>query len=490
MARFVFRAHIDIDQSIGSGPTDRPFECSLETTEIATEQLLQLDVVTIGLGHRHSEQTTVAVGGPVVALKTIENTLEIREGIVARISQSTTNSRDDVIDVMLDRSQVEIAFTTEGVVETLPADAERRFELADRRAVVAVTPKEIARALEDDIGVELLTGARLHDDMFVNLNRSFKDRSSIANACVRQAGRTSIRIRDKIGGVDPCFVLRRSPRVMPAKIVRFVIAIVMCLTTSLTFVGCRASKNDSNTDSRPLRVVSYNIKHGLGMDGVLDLDRVADVLRRLRPDVVLLQEVDEKTKRSGGLDQAAYLGKTLGMTPSFAPFMDYDGGRYGLATLSRFPVRKAEVVVLPPGKREPRSALIVTVDVHGLTVRVANAHFDWLADDTERLAQAHELREALADVNARDHPVVLGGDLNDVPASRTLKLLSEARADGAMRLVGPTVATFPSDEPIETIDHFLTGTSDRWKTHRVFVEAETVASDHRPVVADFEIDMR
>ena len=89
--------------------------------------------------------------------------------------------------------------------------------------------------------------------------------------------------------------------------------------------------------ARPtLRVVSSNIRHGVGMDGKLDLDRTAAVLRRLEPDLVALQEVDERCRRSGGVDQAAALGKALGMAHRFGEFMDHDGepGSESLAVLA------------------------------------------------------------------------------------------------------------------------------------------------------------
>ena len=54
---------------------------------------------------------------------------------------------------------------------------------------------------------------------------------------------------------------------------------------------------------RAVRVLTYNIHHGEGMDGKIDLERIAAVIKRLEPDVVALQEVDVKTTRSQGVDQ-------------------------------------------------------------------------------------------------------------------------------------------------------------------------------------------
>lgn len=84
-----------------------------------------------------------------------------------------------------------------------------------------------------------------------------------------------------------------------------------------------------------LRVVSYNIKHGRGNDNVVDLERTAGVIRAHRPDIVGLQEVDDRAERSGKVPQAEWLGKSLGLHYAFGRFMDYQGGAYGMAILTR-----------------------------------------------------------------------------------------------------------------------------------------------------------
>ncbi|MEM9378921.1 MAG: endonuclease/exonuclease/phosphatase family protein [Planctomycetota bacterium] len=257
-------------------------------------------------------------------------------------------------------------------------------------------------------------------------------------------------------------------------------------------IACSTPDRDAPAPSRGMRVVTYNIRHGFGMDGALDLERIARSLQPLGADVVLLQVVDERCERSGGVDQAAWLGERLGMTARFAPFMDFDGGRYGLATLSRLPVAASEVVTLPPGEREPRAALLVAVELSGRSVTVANAHLDWLDDDARRLAQAGELARSLR-AALRAGPVVLGGDLNDVPDSPTLRLLAAGEGSGGAGLVrvGPDGGTFSSEEPGRTIDHFLVGPpGDAWTVEGVRVVDERVASDHRPVVVDLGLGSR
>ena len=85
-----------------------------------------------------------------------------------------------------------------------------------------------------------------------------------------------------------------------------------------------------------LTVVTYNIKHGRGMDNVVDLKRTTAVLALLDADIIGLQEVDRLVDRSEDVDQPEFLGNQLDLESAFGAFMDYQGGEYGMAILSRF----------------------------------------------------------------------------------------------------------------------------------------------------------
>ncbi|HZW09617.1 MAG TPA: endonuclease/exonuclease/phosphatase family protein [Phycisphaerales bacterium] len=229
-----------------------------------------------------------------------------------------------------------------------------------------------------------------------------------------------------------------------------------------------------------LRVLTYNIHHGEGADGVLDLERIAGVINGASADLVALQEVDQGAVRTGGVDQAAELGRLTGMHHAFAPFMEFDGGRYGLAILSKHPIQSTQVIALPTGRHEPRTALAAEVMIPGrASVTFVCAHLDWLESDTERFAQA----EALARSLEEDPGVVLAGDFNDVPGSRTMVLFGETFTDAVKR--GDGRATYPSDRPREEIDFVM------YRPGYAFVGGarvlgEEVASDHRPVLATLE----
>jgi endonuclease/exonuclease/phosphatase family metal-dependent hydrolase len=236
----------------------------------------------------------------------------------------------------------------------------------------------------------------------------------------------------------------------------------------------------SQTDG--LRVASYNIKHGRGNDNVVDLERTARVLRTLSPDIVGLQEVDDLATRSGGVPQAERLGQLLGLHHAFGRFMDFQGGAYGMAILSRHPIVSTHSVRLPDGN-EPRVALAVEVNLPGdRRITVVNVHFDWVGDDTFRFAQAEALTVYL---DALKTPYVLLGDFNDEPPSRTLALF-KSRAMEARKPEGDRF-TFSSTEPEKEIDFIFAAPATSWRAREVHVITERVASDHRPVLAVLEL---
>lgn len=237
------------------------------------------------------------------------------------------------------------------------------------------------------------------------------------------------------------------------------------------------SSSADEADGR-YRVVTYNIKRGLGNDNKTDLSRSAHVLRALVPDFVGLQEVDDRTGRSGGVDQAAELGKQLKMHHAFAPFMDYQGGRYGLAVLSKYPIKSAEIVHLPTGN-EPRVALIAAIRLpNGRDLKLVNIHLDWVSDDGFRFLQATKLREFLDGLTT---PYILLGDFNDKPDSRTVKLLGEGAIEA--RKPQDDHFTFASDKPEIEIDFIFAFPQSNWLFENVRVIDEPLVSDHRPVVA-------
>ena len=223
-----------------------------------------------------------------------------------------------------------------------------------------------------------------------------------------------------------------------------------------------------------LRVVSYNIKHGLGMDGRIDLERIAKVIAAEKPDIVTLQEVDKKCRRSGGVDQAAVLGNLLKMEHHFGKFMDYQGGEYGMAVLSRLPIEATTVHRLPDGS-EPRVALEVVVKSLQWpgSFSVVGIHNDWVNEEV-RVKQIKALQKGLAD---RKSPILLAGDFNAQPGDASLALLAQ---DGWKTLRKGNTKTCPSIEPKWEIDFFIAKGFPDFRFEEKVIP-EKMASDHRPI---------
>jgi endonuclease/exonuclease/phosphatase family metal-dependent hydrolase len=227
-----------------------------------------------------------------------------------------------------------------------------------------------------------------------------------------------------------------------------------------------------------LRVMSYNIRHAQGVDGRIDLARIARVIRSFDPDVVGLQEVDVGRARSNAVDQPFELAAQLGMEASFAPCIEHGCERYGIATLTRLPVIETRQVKLPGGshrRSEPRCALVTRLAWPTRSGRLAliNTHLSTVFG--ERPAQL----AALAASIEADEAIVLG-DFNCTPWSRPFRALC-----GDLRRATRGARSWPSRMPFAPIDHILV----RGPLTVVRAGAWTSggardASDHLPVIAE------
>ncbi|OBI45851.1 endonuclease [Mycobacterium kyorinense] len=251
-----------------------------------------------------------------------------------------------------------------------------------------------------------------------------------------------------------------------------------------------------------MRMATFNILHGRSIhDGEVDVDRLADCVRRLEADILALQEVDCDQPRSAMADLTAVAAEAMGAvshrfvaaisgTPG-ATWMAATGDEqpgtaaYGIALLSRFPALSWQVLRLPripvkfpmylPAPRrvqvideEPRAAVIARLDTDLGELTVANTHLSFVPG-WNRL----QLRRLIRDLRGFEGPRVLMGDLNMGPATPQRRTRLRPLA---------SVLTFPVDAPDRQLDHILTDDS------QLVVQAcSTPAlpiSDHRPLVVD------
>ena len=184
------------------------------------------------------------------------------------------------------------------------------------------------------------------------------------------------------------------------------------------------------------------------------------------------------------MDQAAELGKLTGMHAVFGKAMDYSGGGYGEAVLSRWEILETRNHALPHSPdREPRCALAVRVRVggDGPELIFAGTHLDHLRDPTDRLAQAGGINEVLG--GSDGPPVILAGDMNARSGSAPMTLLLERFTDACADDPQPT---YPSRGPRARIDWILFRPAGQFKVIETRVIDAPVASDHAPLLVVFE----
>jgi endonuclease/exonuclease/phosphatase family metal-dependent hydrolase len=239
-----------------------------------------------------------------------------------------------------------------------------------------------------------------------------------------------------------------------------------------------------------LRIMTYNVHRCVGRDGVFSADRIAAAIDEQEPDVVGLQELDLDRARVERPHQVAHIAGVLKMDWLFHPAHVERDEHFGDALLSRYPMELVRAAVLPTLPNRPRmerrSALWVNLhwDVHA--VQVITTHLGLYP--REQLAQA----EALLRADWLGHPlckppVVLCGDLNAVPGTRTYRRLRTRLRDPFPWGSWP-LGTFPSGCPLLRLDHVLL--SANWIVHRADVprtRLTRVASDHLPVVVDVSL---
>lgn len=227
-----------------------------------------------------------------------------------------------------------------------------------------------------------------------------------------------------------------------------------------------------------VRVVTWNVRHGRGRDGRVDLERVARVLSPLQAEVIALQELDVGRARSGHADQPSRLAELLGMHATFfGTVEDHDGGRYGHAVFTRGQPDHAASVALPRIPfREPRGAIDVDVQTAIGPLRAIGVHLGLI--EVERLRQVRTLT-AMA---SGPRPAVLLGDFNAGARQPTMLALRRRFRDAAK---SRAQATWPARLPLRRLDYVLLRGAIQARSSRVLRDGEAgIASDHLPLVVE------
>lgn len=280
----------------------------------------------------------------------------------------------------------------------------------------------------------------------------------------------------------------RPPSARPGHALQPPVTVLALAAAAAVCVSC-VPASLSRAPAGTMRVMTYNIFAGNDLERQSNLARIAALIDSLEVDVVLLQEVDRGTARSGGVDQAAVIAEGAGLHVVFGSSMNFDGGEYGNAILSRWPVQTSRVVPLPSTagqppdaaqSTEPRSVLHVVVSSPYGELHVLNTHVDHRPESAARKAQVLELLAYVATAVPRRARVVLGGDLNARPETTEVRSLGVLFSDVWPSCGTGDGATFRSDAPDRRIDYVMVANLE-CTAARVL---DTQLSDHRPVVTN------
>ena len=261
-----------------------------------------------------------------------------------------------------------------------------------------------------------------------------------------------------------------------------------CPSFTLLFSLCLCLVGGVNSlanEAPVLRVLTYNIHHAEGLDGKLDLERIADVIQASKADIVMLQEVDQGTQRSNQVDQPAELARLTGMQVVFGGNLKFQGGDYGNAILSRFPIVASKNHPLPNlTEGEPRGVLVAKIslpkELGGATIQVLSTHFDHRQDNRDRVASVAALKELSRGWTL---PQILGGDLNMTRENEAMRqFATDWTVAGDAEL-----PTSPAQAPRRQIDYIAFRPTENFVVRVVQVLDEPVASDHLPLLVVIEL---
>lgn len=238
---------------------------------------------------------------------------------------------------------------------------------------------------------------------------------------------------------------------------------------------------ESNGNIFELELMTYNIHHGVGIDGKLDLQRISSVIEKSGADIIGLNEVDLVRKRTAYNNQVSYLAKNLDMNYTYGPSKKSYPGSYGNAILSKYPIINTENYPLPIINKdmgETRSLLKAEIEIsRDKTIYVLLTHLS--LDKDERKKQVKWIDDFIKDLSK---PYILMGDFN-ADLSEILNYL-DCDSNRMIPMIRG-VKTYPASNPISDIDLFF---SDAQLELVEGYSIKSNASDHLPVYVKYRLN--
>ena len=236
-----------------------------------------------------------------------------------------------------------------------------------------------------------------------------------------------------------------------------------------------------------LRIATYNIHKGRGLDGRRRVERIARVLEKLAPDIVALQEVVNHEGPSAEDHQAAYLARQLGLDYAIGETRKHRGGVYGNVTLSRFGFELVRQIDLTVAGREERGTLRTDIRAGRHLLHVFNVHLG--TAHRERRKQAARLldQDLLRAVDLSGPRIVLG-DFNDWTHGLVTRTLSGEFHFRDIAVHLPRTRSYPAILPLLHLDHIYCDHHLRIVRARFHRDRlSLIASDHLPLVAELSL---
>jgi endonuclease/exonuclease/phosphatase family metal-dependent hydrolase len=227
----------------------------------------------------------------------------------------------------------------------------------------------------------------------------------------------------------------------------------------------------STVSAQKVRVMTYNVRNGHGVDGVKDIKRCAEVINDARPHVIAVQELDSMSRRNNKY-VLGELAQLTGYHDYYHRTIPYKGGAYGIGILSRKEALSVDFHPLPC-RKEPRGLLVVEFKKYYLLC----THLSLNQED--RVTSVGIIRDIVSKLNK---PVFIAGDMNARPNSKPMKAFKEF----TQVLNDENKFTIPSNKPRSCIDYIL-GANGSFKVLKDYVYYGTIASDHLPLYVDVKI---
>ena len=242
-----------------------------------------------------------------------------------------------------------------------------------------------------------------------------------------------------------------------------------------------------------LKTITFNMCHGEGMDGIIDVERQAKFLKKYKPDIIFLQEIDMYTQRVYSENQIYKMAKGVGLYyRSMGINIKYKNGYYGDGILSRFPIEYSANYLMPlvDHENEQRGILCNKISFGTTKINLFSVHFP--TNEEERKLGADELLSIIEKIDENEI-IIVGGDFN-----------IGVKKIGKHKYEFTESNTYPEYETIKTVLNRIENNEDTWFSSighgcidTIFYsknitvrKIETIAndySDHSAVYAEFEV---